>query len=109
MTKDLYKDIESTIQSCFVATKIIFSNDKNSKLFLYQLGTDELESFFGVLRTLSHSKNCDLLELIERIKIALQIQNVYSEHPEWRKQSRISSNTTDDHSSSSSWTGDLNN
>ena len=46
MTKDLYKDIESTIQSCFVATKIFFSDDKNSKLFLYQLGTDELKSFF---------------------------------------------------------------
>ena len=105
MTKDLYKDIQSTIQNCFLVVELFNNKDPLAKVYLYQLGTDELESFFGTLRTMSYSKNSDFLELMERIKIALQIKRVYNEHPEWRKFSRTSSSLTKDHSSAGSWTG----
>ncbi len=63
MTKDLYKDIQSTIQNCFLVVKLFNIKDPTKKVYLYQLGTDELESLFGTLRTLTHSKNSDFLEL----------------------------------------------
>lgn len=47
-----------------------------------------------------------MLELQERIKVILQIEAVYNEHPDWKKNSRIS-NSTNDHSSVASWIGKL--
>ena len=76
-------------------------------MLLYQLGTDQLEIFFGTIRTITHSDNCDYLELTERCKMAFQIEKVYSKNPNLRKESRISSKTTEDHSSVKSWCGDL--
>jgi preprotein translocase subunit SecA len=63
MSKDLYKDIKSTIQNCFLVVKLFNIKYPTKKVDLYQLGTDELESLFGTLRTLTHSKNSDFLEL----------------------------------------------
>ena len=63
MSKDSYKDIQSTIQNCFLVVKLFNIKDPIKKVYLYQLGTDELESLFGTLRTLTHSKNSDFLEL----------------------------------------------
>jgi preprotein translocase subunit SecA len=63
MSKDSYKDIQSTIQNCFLVVKLFNIKDPTKKVYLYQLGTDELESLFGTLRTLTHSKNSDSLAL----------------------------------------------
>jgi hypothetical protein len=63
MSKDSYKDIQSTIQNCFLVVKLFNIKYPTKKVDLYQLGTDELESLFGTLRTLTHSKNSDFLEL----------------------------------------------
>ena len=43
--------------------KLFNIKDPTKKVYLYQLGTDELESLFGTLRTLTHSKNSDSLAL----------------------------------------------
>ena len=109
ITKNLYCDLQSTIQDAFVvAAKFIEINSK-ADLLLYQLGTDQLEILFGTIRTLTHSSNCDFLELIERCKMAFQIESVYIKEPNLRKASRLSSNTktADDHSSSNEWCGQL--
>ena len=64
MSKGSYKDIQSTIQNCFLVVKLFNIKDPTKKVYLYQkLGTDELESLFGTFRTLTHSKNSDFLEL----------------------------------------------
>ena len=82
--------------------------DKNpaANFYAYQMGTDQLEGLFGEIRTITHSVNCDFLELLERMTAALQTNKVLNDHPEWKKTSRISSSTNDD-SSSRSWRGKL--
>ena len=106
MTNDLYSDIQSTIQSVFITVAKFQSKNSDQSLYLYQLGTDQLECFFSTIRTLTHSKNCNFLELKQRMVIALQIEKVYIDNPMWRKSSRVSA-TTNDHSSAASWTGNL--
>jgi hypothetical protein len=57
LTNDLYSDIQSTIQDAFVCAAKKVENNSTSPLFLYQLGTDQLENLFSTIRTLSHSRN----------------------------------------------------
>ena len=64
LTNDLYYDIQETIQDAYVcAAKMI----KNKQMIrsIYQLGTDVSENQFATLRTLSHSRNFDFLELTD--------------------------------------------
>ena len=82
------------------------SINPSAKVYLYQLGTDQLESLFSTIRTLTHAANCSLLELIQRFVIAYQIQNVRKDHPEWSREKRREA-STHDHSSVTSWVGHL--
>lgn len=107
ITKDLYLDLQSTIQDAFLVTEVFNRKNKNENVYLYQCGTDEVEGVFRSLRTLTHSSNCDILELHERMSIVLQIESVLNDHPNWRQSSRLSE-TKRDHSSVGSWTGKLN-
>ncbi len=107
LTFQLYCDIQSIIQDAFKNAEFFNNHDKNAKLILAFLGTDELELLFGSIRTQTHANVCDIVELLERLTIAIQIENVYNRHPNWRKASRISTTNTKDHSSWRSWTGEL--
>jgi hypothetical protein len=107
LPKELYHDLQSSIQDCFISATLFQKYNATDKLYLYQNGTDLLETLYSIIRCLSHSENCDILELIERVKISFQIDNVYSKNPEWNMPSRTCI-STDDHSSALSWTGDLN-
>jgi hypothetical protein len=108
MTKDLYTDIQSTIQNAFVASVRFKNFNQDFACLLVLLGTDTLEAKFGCVRTLTHARNCDYLELIERLKISQQIEQINIEHPEWKRKNRLSTNTdTTDHSSINDWIGDL--
>jgi hypothetical protein len=66
------------------------------------MGTDQLEGYFGDIRTIIHSINCDYLELLERMAASLQTNRVLLYHPDWRKSSTLSTSTKD-HTSSQSW------
>lgn len=87
ITNALYNDIQSIVQDAFISA---VENNPDNKLYLYQLGTDQLEQLFSSVRTITHAKNCDLLELQDRLKMSSQIENVYAERPGWRKTSRLS-------------------
>ena len=104
-------DIQSTIQDAFISSAKYRSIKSLDNLYLYQLGTDQLVNLFSTIRTITHSSTCDFLELNERLKMAYQIEQVYNDRPEWRPDSRLSTQTnlatTLDHSSVHSWTGDL--
>ena len=80
--------------------------DPKARVYLYQLGTDQLEGLFSIIRTLTHAHNCSLLELQQRFTAAYQIKNVHSDHPNWQSEKRREA-STDDHSSVSSWVGEL--
>ncbi len=78
------------------------------ELFLYQLGTDQLENLFSTVRTLSRNF-VSFSELVERLVLAQQIESVYERNEKWRQPNRVSSsfNETLDHSSAYCWKGDL--
>jgi len=79
-----------------------------SLLLLYQLGSDQLERLFYTIRTITHFANFDFLELVERIIMAFQIEMVYANNPNLRRDSRLSSDkSTLDYSSTRSWCGEL--
>lgn len=111
MSSQLYQDLQWTIQDAYIVAIRMKLDEKESnlerKVFLYQLGTDQLESLFSTVRTLTHASRCDFIELIERLQISDQIEKVFEEHPLWRKKSRLCSSFTNDYSSGSSWIGNL--
>ncbi len=112
ITNSLYTDIQMTIQDAFWVTYQFQTHgfeveDEDLKVFLNQLGTDQLEALFSVIRTQSHSSNFTFFELLQRINICLQIEKVYKENPNWKAGSRLCVGKTLDHSSSRSWIGDL--
>ena len=76
ITNNLYTDIQSTIQDAFVSAAIFHENSSNSNLYLFMRGTDQLENLYSTVRTITHAKNCDFLELTERLIMALQIEKV---------------------------------
>ena len=85
-----------------------YKKDNSSEsLYLYQLGTDGLELLFSTLRTISHSPNCDFLELKERLVITEQVEKVYAKHPDWRQKSRTSASLVVDRSKFCEWSGNL--
>ncbi len=106
ITRELYLDIQSTIQDTFLSVSIFKEKNPLVNLYTYQMGTDQLEVYFGDIRTITHSPNCDYLELLERMTASLQTNRVLIDHPDWRKSSRFSI-STNDHSSSQSCKGKL--
>ena len=82
-----------------------FNSDR--PLHLYRLGTDQLEQMFGNIRTLTHSRNFYVVELIDRFKSASIIETVYIKNPHLQAKSRLNGVTTTDHSTKNDWTGDL--
>ena len=109
MSKQLYMDIQSSIQDAFVAAHTMHHFDPNQNLYLFLLGTDLLENLFSVIRTLSHANNSDFFELIQKLNIANQIEEVLIAHPTWRRNNRLmpNINPTNDYSSTRDWVGEL--
>ncbi len=63
---------------------------------------------------MSHARNCDTLELIDRINMAGQIEDVLNRNPHLRKANRLTvrsddykSKETEDYSATRDWIGDL--
>lgn len=106
MMTALYQDIQSTIQDAYVCVAIFKSMAQSTPLLLLLLGTDQLESLFSIVRTVTHSNNCDFLELIDKLKAALQVENVYRKNPQFDRVSRLSVSQTLDHSSINDWNGE---
>ena len=77
-------------------------------MYLYQMGTDQLEKCFGSVRTITHARNCDALELNQRLQHAESINEIIAKYPTWKRfhGKRLGSYT--DASSQVDWSGDLN-
>ena len=61
------------IQGCYYAC-ILKQKRGGDNLYLYKLGTDQLERLFGNIRTITHARNCDSLELCQRLSHAESIE-----------------------------------
>jgi hypothetical protein len=66
---------------CVAKTKV---SAPDSKFYLILLGTDRLESTFGLVRSmLGTDKNADIFQLSTRLSHAVECLNIFEKHPEW--------------------------
>jgi len=57
--------------------------------FLVLLGTDRLETLFGILRTMvGNDANLDILQLALHVTATTEVSNILAKHPEWDKSPR---------------------
>ncbi|KZW01373.1 hypothetical protein EXIGLDRAFT_603114, partial [Exidia glandulosa HHB12029] len=114
----LLLDIAHMVKNAFVCVAKTKVSDPAGKFWLILLGTDRLETAFGILRTIvGNDANADLLQLATRMSNVTECANTLAEHPEWDRQPRrlrmapmsssgeISRDV--DHINPSSWRGDV--
>ncbi|KAF7338947.1 hypothetical protein MVEN_01970900 [Mycena venus] len=71
---------------CVAKTKV---DIPDGKFWLILLGTDRLETFFGLLRSaIGPDSNVDLLQLANRASGLCEIAVIMAEHPEWDRAPR---------------------
>ncbi|TFK79418.1 hypothetical protein K466DRAFT_505593 [Polyporus arcularius HHB13444] len=115
----LYLDAQIMIKNAYMCTAKIMVVRPDGRLWIIQLGTDGLETVFGIVRTMIGSdSNVDQLQLANRVSGATQCSRILHEHPEWDRGPRrlavpchqgqaddVSSAT--DHVNAASWVGDV--
>jgi hypothetical protein len=101
---------------CVAKTKV---SAPDGKFWIILLGTDRLESTFGLVRSMvGTDKNADILQLSTRISHAVECLNIFEKHPEWDrgpkrlKLTAVTDGNGDvlakvDHINPNSWEGDV--
>ena len=87
-----YHDIHAWIKCILFCT----AREKNleleygepSNLYICKIGSDAQEDLHGVVRTLSHNRNFNMLELGINLSIATEIMQVGERNPSWKKADR---------------------
>ena len=114
-----FKDIIILVKNAFFCVAKVKISTPDGEFYIILLGTDRLESTFGVVRSIiGNDANVDILTLIYRLSHAVECLNIFSEHPEWDRGTRrlklrgIEDGNGDilskvDHISPSSWVGDV--
>lgn len=88
ITGQLYGDNQAFVKAAFVCVAKQKVADGSLPFYLYQLGSDRLEELFSDIRSQSHDRNCDILELADRLSISAEDLQIYGQHPEWSRPSR---------------------
>ena len=87
-----YHDIQRLVANAFktAARAIVHAATTGVpfRLWLDELGSDNLEALFAVVRTLDHSRTFDLWELQLKLGIAIAIADVFERHPDWERSDR---------------------
>lgn len=102
----LYHDLQRMVQASYYVCALQKSRG-GGKVFLYQIGTDQLEKVFGSVRTITHARNCDTLELTQRLQHAETINKIISKHPTWKRFHGKRLGSYHDASSQVDWSGNL--
>jgi hypothetical protein len=91
MSNQLYGDLQALVKSAFILVAQQKLLDKTKSFYVYQLGQDRIEETFAEVRTESHDRNCDVVQLTDSLSAAADCIEIYNRHPEWnRGQRRIS-------------------
>lgn len=106
----LYYDVQSTIKNAFfvVAKSQLF--DPSGPVYLLQCGTDRLEKLFSIFRTLSHDRNMDLIQLVERAAHVMHLDEIFTRNPDLDKGSyrlTLDGSAGIDHTNPTAFTGNL--
>ena len=79
----LHHDLQRMVQASFLAC-VLLRRKGGGKLYLYQLGTGQEEKLFSSVRTITHARNCDALEVGQRLLHAETINKIVSKHATWK-------------------------
>ena len=82
----LFIDISIMVKNAFFCVAKAKVDRPNEPFFLVLLGTDRLESLFGILRTMiGNDANLDMLQLSLRITSTTEVSSILAKHPKWDK------------------------
>ena len=85
----LFIDIGIMVKNVFFCVAKAKADHPNQPFFIVLLGTDRLESLFGILRTMvGNDSNLDILQLALRVTSTTEVSNILAKHPEWDKSPR---------------------
>lgn len=80
---ELYKDIMLMIKNAFFCVAKVKIEDPSANFFLILLGTDRLETLFGIMRTMVGSDaTMDMLQIGLRAASTVDIANIFAKHPD---------------------------
>jgi len=82
----LFIDIRIMIKNVFFCVAKVKAEHPMEPFFIVLLGTDRLETLFGILRTMvGNDANLDILQLALRVTATTEVSNILTDHPEWDK------------------------
>src|SRR5258708_24111408 len=84
MPTQLYVDLQLMIKNVFFCAAKEKVQDPNNNMYIILLGTDQLETSFGILCTMvGNDTNADALQLSTRLAHVSEIQNILAAHLAW--------------------------
>lgn len=111
MSNQLYGDSQTMVKNCIFCIAKQKLLDDSRPFYIFRLGTDRLETFFGRVRMLgSHDCTMNYRQAIERFGHAVDVDCILEDHPEWDTGSRRLKMTRVehvDHLNAESWKGSL--
>lgn len=82
--RQLYVDIILMVKNAYFCVAKMKVDNPTGNFYLILLGTDRLETFFGLIRTaVGTDANVDMLQLGSRASGLTEVVAILAEHPEW--------------------------
>lgn len=106
----LYYDVQATIKNCYFVVAKSQVLDPQGPVYLLQCGTDRLEARFSIMRTMTHDRNMDIVQLAERAESAQHIDEILARNPDLDKGSyrlKLDGSAGIDHTNPASWKGNV--
>ncbi|KAG8697896.1 hypothetical protein FRC08_006250 [Ceratobasidium sp. 394] len=106
----LYYDVQTTIKNAYFTVAKSQLLNPQGPIYLLQCGTDRLESRFSTLRTMTHDRNMDIIQLCERAESAQHVDEIFARNPDLNKGSyrlSIDGSAGIDHTNPTSWEGNV--
>ncbi|KDQ32303.1 hypothetical protein PLEOSDRAFT_1034989, partial [Pleurotus ostreatus PC15] len=110
MTNQLYADLQGVVKTAFFCVAKQKVLDRSKSFYLYQQGSDRLEQTFGTIRSMTHDQNVDIVQLCERLSDCVDVDKIFTKHPDWKRaHRRLSYTGTEgvDHVNPAYFTGNL--
>ena len=83
LPNQLYHDLQGTFENFFVCSAKFQSKHPDLPFYIFLLGTDVLERFFGNVRLLRGANELDNLGLINSSRAIKKMSQVMDDHPGW--------------------------
>ncbi|KZT31450.1 hypothetical protein SISSUDRAFT_1072627 [Sistotremastrum suecicum HHB10207 ss-3] len=89
MPTQLYADQMIMIKNVYFCVAKYQAYNPDSQFHIILLGTDRLESLFGMVRTMTgNDSNADLYQLSHRLSSAAHCSEIFAKHPDWDRSPR---------------------